>query len=279
MSEPFVLSRRSFLAVTAAALPLAAAQASRIPIGLEMYSVRDDLKKDLPGTISAVAKMGYQCMEFYAPYYDWSHDEAKRVRKQMDDLSIRCFSTHNGLKSFTPEGIRNAINLNHILGAKYVVLAHPGNVKTLDDWKRVADNLNVAESEFQKEELHAGYHNHDLEWKAVDGQKPLELLAASTSKSVMLQLDVGTCLETGNDPVAWIDNNPGRIRSLHLKDWSPDKQYRVLFGEGVAPWKQITKAAEATGGVEFYLIEQEGSDHPEIETAQLCLANWRKLRG
>ena len=279
MSKPLVLSRRAFLAASAAAVPLAAAIGGKqIPIGLEMYSVRDDLQKDLPGTVSAVAKMGYQCVEFYAPYYDWSHDEAKQVRKQMDDLGIRCYSTHNGLKSFTADGMRNAINLNLILGAKYIVLAHPGNVKTLEDWKQIAETLNTANSEFQKEELHAGYHNHDLEWKPVDAQKPIELLAANTEKSVMLQLDVGTCLEAGNDPVAWINKNPGRIRSLHLKDWSPDEGYRVLFGEGVAPWKQITQAAEATGGVEYYLIEQEGSDHSERETAQLCLANWRKLR-
>jgi len=95
----------------------------------------------------------------------------------------------------------------------------------------------------------------------------------------MLQLDVGTCLATGNDPVAWIERNPGRIRSLHLKEWSPEKGYRVLLGEGVGPWKKIFAAAESTGGVEYYLIEQEGSDYPEMETAERCLAAYRKLHG
>ncbi len=255
-----------------------AAGSRPIPVGLELFSVRDGLKRDLPGTISAVAKMGYQCVEFYAPYYDWTADEAKTVRKQLDDLGIRCNSTHNSLKSFSPEGAGKAIELNAILGSRYIVLAHPGDVKTLDQWKQVAEKLNAGNAKFQGSGLHAGYHNHDLEWKAVDGQKPIELLAANTDKSVMLQLDVGTCVATGNDPVAWITKNPGRIRSLHLKDWSPDKEYRVMFGEGSAPWKQITQAAEATGGVEFYLIEQEGSDHTELETAQMCLENWRKLR-
>jgi sugar phosphate isomerase/epimerase len=284
MSEPLVLSRRSFLSATAAVLPLAAfpltagAAGKPIPVGLELYSVRDDLKKDLPGTLSAVAKMGYQCVEFYSPYFDWTPDKAKEVRKQLDDSGIRCYSTHNGLPSFTPEGLPKAIELNKILGTKYVVLAHPGDVTTLDGWKKIADTLNSANTTMQSEGLHTGYHNHDAEWKPVEGKKPMELLAASTDKSVMLQLDVGTCLEAGNDPVAWIEKNPGRIRSLHLKDWSPDKGYRVLFGDGAAPWKKICHAAEAKGGVEFYLIEQEGSDHSEMETAQLCLANWHKLR-
>jgi sugar phosphate isomerase/epimerase len=95
----------------------------------------------------------------------------------------------------------------------------------------------------------------------------------------MLQLDVGTCLETGNDPVAWIRANPKRIRSLHLKDWSPAKGYRVLFGQGVAPWKKIFEAAESVGGVEYYLIEQEGSDYPELETADRCLVAYKDLHG
>jgi sugar phosphate isomerase/epimerase len=123
-----------------------------------------------------------------------------------------------------------------------------------------------------------GYHNHDAEWRPVEGQKPIEILAANTSKSVMLQLDVGTCLEAGSDPVAWINKNPGRIRSIHCKDWSPDKGYKVLFSEGVAPWKAIFAAAEASGGVEFYLIEQEGSRFPELETVRRCLEDYRKLR-
>jgi sugar phosphate isomerase/epimerase len=89
---------------------------------------------------------------------------------------------------------------------------------------------------------------------------------------------VGTCLEAGSDPVAWVNKNPGRIRSMHLKDWSPEKGYRVLFGEGIAPWKQLFAAAENVGGAEYYLIEQEGSDYPELETAQRCLAAYRKLR-
>jgi sugar phosphate isomerase/epimerase len=141
----------------------------------------------------------------------------------------------------------------------------------------VAETLNKANDTLKAQDLHAGYHNHDAEWKPVEGKTPMEVLAANLDRSVMLQLDVGTCLEAGRDPVAWINRNPGRIRSIHLKDWSPQKQYKVLFGEGTAPWKQIFAAAEKNGGVEYYLIEQEGSEYSEMETAQRCLAAYRKL--
>jgi sugar phosphate isomerase/epimerase len=274
------VSRRSFLAFFAAA-PLLGALAGKkhIPVGLELYSVRDELKKDLMGTVRGVGKMGYECVEFYAPYYDWTVSYAKEVRKLLDELGVRCYSTHNSTQSFTPDGLNKAIELNQALDTRYVVLAHPGDVKDIDGWKRIADMLNQANATLGGHGLHAGYHNHELEWKPVDGQKPMELLAARTEKSILLQLDVGTCLATGNYPVAWVEANPGRIRSIHCKDWSPEKGYHVLFGEGVGPWKKLFAAAENKGGIEYYLIEQEGSDYSEMETVERCLAAYRKLHG
>ena len=125
--------------------------------------------------------------------------------------------------------------------------------------------------------LKAGYHNHDAEWKAINGKRPMDILAANTHPTIMLQLDVGTCLEGGADPVAWIKANPGRIRSIHCKDWSPDPSvaYKTLFGEGKADWKGIFQAAENGGGVEYYLVEQEGSRYPQLETAKRCLDAFR----
>lgn len=261
-----------------ASLPLAAADGGKqIPIGLELYSVRDDLHNDLFGTVRKVAGIGFQCVEFYAPYYDWTPETAGKVRQLLDDTGMRCYSTHNDLKAISPDGIGKAIELNRTLGAKYIVLAHPGSVKGSDGWKRVIDTLNAANERMAPEGIHAGYHNHDLEWKPVDGKKPIEMIAEGTDHSIMLQLDVGTCVETGNDPVAWINRNPGRIKSLHLKDWSKDEGYRVLFGEGVAPWKEIFAAAQSRGGAEYYLLEQEGSRYPEMQAAEMCLANYRKL--
>ena len=111
----------------------------------------------------------------------------------------------------------------------------------------------------------------------------MDVVAENTPAEFVLQFDVGTCLEAGADPIAWIKSHPGRIRSVHLKDWTPgkpadEKGYRVLFGEGVAPWKEIMTAVEQVGGVEFYLMEQEGSRFPAFETAQRCLDSWKKMR-
>jgi len=274
------LSRRAFLGVAAAApLASALAQDKNIPVGLELYSVRDELKKDLMGTVRAVAKMGYQCVEFFSPYYQWTTDYAKQVRKLLDDLGIRCLSTHNGMESFSAGGLAHAIELNQTIGSQFIVLASAGKVDGLDGWKRIAESLDRGAEKMKPAGLGAGYHNHQAEFRPVEGRRPIEVLAANTGKDVMLQLDVGTCIEVGSDPVAWIEQNPGRIRSMHCKDWSADQGYKVLVGEGVAPWKKLFEAAEKTGGIEFYLVEQEGSRFPELETAERCLASFRKLHG
>jgi sugar phosphate isomerase/epimerase len=275
---PHVLSRRSFLAFSAMMPWALSARATKsIPVGLELYSVRNELKKDLEGTVRAVAQMGYQCVEFYAPYFEWSETQTKQMRKLLDDLGIRCFSTHNDSSYFSAEKIGRARDLNLILGSKYVVMASSDPKPGLDRWKAIADSLNAAADQLESSSLKAGYHNHQREFIPVENQRPMEILAKNTKPSVMLQLDVGTCLEAGSDPVAWIRANPGRIRSLHLKDWSPEKAkgYTVLFGEGAAEWKNIFEAAESAGGVEYYLIEQEGSRFTEVETARRCLQSFR----
>ncbi len=274
------ISRRTFLALSTA-LPwaLRADAASSIPVGLELYSVRKELQREPQATVRAVAKMGYQCVEFYAPYFEWSEDETKQMRKLLDDLGIRCFSTHNDSSSMSADNIARARDKNLILGCKYVVMASSKPGPGLDGWKIVADALNFADEQLEKSDLHAGYHNHEPEFTPLEGQRPMEILAKNTKPSVMLQLDVGTCLKAGSDPVAWIRANPGRIHSLHCKDWSPDpaKGYSVLFGEGSADWKGVFAAAESVGGAEYYLIEQEGSRFSELETADRCLQTFHSV--
>lgn len=278
------LSRRSFLAVSAT-LPwafrsLAADRSTQIPVGMELYSVREELKKDPEGTVRAVGQMGYQAVEFYAPYFDWTDAQAKSMRKLLDDIGVRCYSTHNGADNFNADKITHARDLNLILGSKYIVQAWSDPKASLDGWKAVADKLNQASEQLKPAGLKVGYHNHQAEFTGAAGQRPIEILAKNTNPTVMLQLDVGTCLEAGGDPVAWIKANPGRVRSIHCKEWSPDpaKGYKVLFGEGAADWKGIFQAAEGNG-IEFYLIEQEGSRYSELETARRCLQAYRDSRG
>jgi sugar phosphate isomerase/epimerase len=282
MGTPEV-SRRAFLAV-AAAVPLAASAAfnaaKNLPAGLELYSVRGELAKDLLGTVAAVGKMGYQVVEFYSPYLDWTPDTARSVRRVMDDTGLECRSTHNNDPSFTPDGMKKAIELNQIIGSKYLIMASAPRVTGSDGWKTLGEQLAAVSERLKPIGMATGYHNHQVEWRPVDGKRPMDVLAASTPKEVVLQLDVGTCLEVGADPIAWINANPGRIKSMHCKDWAPGRGFNVAFGEGDAPWKNIFDAVEGIGGAEYFLIEQEtgATNGGELRMVQRCLDNWKKLR-
>ena len=273
------LSRRSFLAVTAATpLALAAPAAKQAPIGLELYSVRTELAKDLPGTVKAVAKMGYKDFEIHSVYLTWTPSYVKEVKTLLDDLGVRMRSTHNGAAALTADNIQKAIDYNQTLGSKYIIMASAGKVEGLDGWKKVSDQLTQAADKLRPMGMQVGFHNHKTEFMPIEGKRPMEVLATNTPKDVILQLDVGTSVEAQSDPVAWIKANPGRIKIIHCKDWKQGEGYHVLTGEGASPWPQIVQAAESVGGVEFYLIEQEGSSYPPLETVERCLANWKKMR-
>jgi sugar phosphate isomerase/epimerase len=273
------LTRRSFLAAAAAASVTSLnAKYKNVPIGLEMYSVRNEMSKDVVAAVRRVGQMGYQGVEFYSPYMQWTPEFAKEVRKVLDETKMKCWSTHNSASSLAPENIQKAIDLNGILGSRYIIMASAGRVEGLDGWKKVAETLTQGAEKLKPAKMKAGFHNHQVEFKPIDGKRPMDVLAANTPKDVSLQLDVGTCIEAGSDPVAWINANPGRITSMHCKEWSKDKGYKALFGEGEAKWKDIFTAAEKTGGIEFYYIEQEGSDFTPYETAEKCLANIKKFR-
>ena len=278
------LSRRGFLAAAVSSPLVAALSAASKPlVGLELFSVRQELAKDLFGTVRGVAKVGYEAVEFFSPYYQWEPAYARQVRQLLDEVGLKAPSTHNGANVFTPEGLEKAIELNQILGSRLIVMASAGGaVKTLDDWKRVTDRLAAASERLRPLGMRAGFHNHQTEFTPLEGTRPIDIIAKGTPKDFVLQFDVGTCVHAGQDPVAWIKANPGRINSIHCKDWAPgdgpEKGYHVLTGEGVVDWKAIRAAAESVGGVETYLIEQEGSRFTPFETIEKCLATWKGMK-
>jgi sugar phosphate isomerase/epimerase len=279
------LTRRAFLKLTATA-PLSVTfgqvsqrgQRGRIPVGLQLYTLRDQEEKDRMATLQAVAGMGYEGVEFWGPYVEWTTDYAKEVRKRLDSLGLRCFSTHTRRPYFSAENFSRAIELNQILGSRYVVMAHSEKVDGFDGWKQLAVTLTQAHERLRPLGLRAAFHNYPSDFRPLGDTRPIDILAANTPRDFAFQLDT-VMMSAGADPVAFVKANPGRVKSYHLKDWSPGEGGgRVLLGEGIGPWKALFEAAESVGGVEYYLIEQEGSRFVPMETAKRCLENYRSLR-
>lgn len=275
------VSRRAFLSVAAVAPLALAAQKKHIPVGLELYSIDKDLQLDFDGTMRAVAAMGFECVEFIPSHFEWTVGRAKEVRRLLDDLGLRCYSTRSWERSFVPENFQRALELEHILGNKLMTLTTAHAVTGPDGWKALSEHLNGVAEKLRPMGMRVGYHNHPEEFIPHDGHCSAETLADNTSKEVMLEFDAGNCVSAGTDPVAWIEKYPGRFPALHVKDWSPDSAigFKALLGEGTVPWSRIFPAVEKSGGVEFYLIEQEGSRFPPMETVRRSLALYRELHG
>jgi sugar phosphate isomerase/epimerase len=289
MPQPAHFSRRRFLASASAGSVAAftAHGAKHIPLGLLLFAVRDDLQRDLPGTLRAVAKMGYEGVEFYGPYFAWTPEFAKQVRAQLDDLHLPCLSTHNEAPAFTGDGLSHAIELNQILGSRNIVcvrgLAVPGKSngfpgEGLDGWKQIRDRLIEASERLRRLKMTCAFHNHSVEFKPIDGTRPIDILAGN--RDLVFHLDIAPCRQSGTDPIAFIEQYAGRIQSVLCSDSPNDASgHPPLVGQGTAPWKRIFAAAEGAGGIAFYLIQQEGSADPPLTAAEKDLTYFRQIHG
>jgi sugar phosphate isomerase/epimerase len=292
-------ARRSVLKAAAAGLALAvpglralAAETTpffklhHLPLGLQLYTVGAQARKDLNGTLAKVAAAGYQTVELAGLY----GNSPQVMRKAADDVGLKYTSIHlqpksaNGEPGFDqpPEVLAAAMQ---VLGLEEVVLpsmltpSHlpkptPGNFAgymdqigpliTADDWKATADFLNTQGAALNKVALRVSYHNHNLEFRPIGDTYGLEILLKDTDpKLVHFEMDVGWVAAGGADPIKLLEQHQGRFRMMHVKDLLATtktnyamQQDPAEVGNGMLPWKQILKVAYASGVRKFF-VEQE----------------------
>lgn len=270
-------SRRSFVrtaAAGAAALlarpPLTAAR-KKIPIAVQLYSVRSVAPADVPGTLAGIQKLGYEGVEF-AGYYN---RDAKALRQLLDDNGLKCCGTHIGVQTMVGDALPKTIEFNQILGNRNLVVASLG-AKTLDDWAKSADTFSEIAEKLKPHNMRVGYHNHSREFEAVDGQVPEDVFFGKASKDVFVQLDIGHCAHAGADPAAYLKKFAGRVVSVHVKEYNPEKR-DALIGEGIVKWPQVLEACETVGGTEWYIIEEESQAYKGLEGVERSIQNLKKL--
>lgn len=246
-----------------------------IPVGLQLWTVREECKKDFPGTIAKVAKMGYKGVEF-AGFYERS---AKDVRKMLDDNGLVCCGSHTAIDLLTNEKLAATMEYNRTIGNKFVIVPYleRKELKTKEDWLAKAKTFNELADKTRSEGVHIGYHAHQGDFLPIDGETPWDLLFGNTSKEVCMQLDTGNSMQGKADPVAVLKKYPGRSLSIHLKEFSATNK-KVLIGEGDVKWKEIFEVCESTGGTQWYIIEEESGNYPPLESAEQSLKNYKKLR-
>jgi sugar phosphate isomerase/epimerase len=258
-------------AATRAKLGLAA---GKVPIGVQLYSVRHDCEKDLPGTLKAIKGFGYEAVEF-AGYYGRS---AADLKKLLDDNGLRCCGTHTGLDTLEGDALAKTVEFNKGIGNKYLICPWIDEKlrQTADDWKKLAAQFDAIADKVAPAGMRVGYHNHNVEFTPLDGKTAWDIFFGGTKKSVIQQVDIGNCIEGGGDPVALIKKYPGRTVTIHLKEFSKTKP-DAFIGEGDVPWKQVFDTCETVGGTEWYIVEYEHETPSPTAAVGRCLANLRKM--
>ena len=242
----------------------------KIPVALQLYSIRDECAKDLPGTLEKVAKMGYDGVEF-AGFYGCG---AADLRKILDDNGLKTAGAHVGIDTLTGGEMPRSIEYHLALGNRFLIVPGlPGDLTTsAKAWLSAAARFNELAAALRPHGLQTGYHNHGVEFAPVDGEIPWNIFFDNTDPGVVMQLDMGNALEGGADPVPYLERYPGRATTVHLKEY-PDG----LIGEGAVRWDDVFRLCEQPGSTEWYIVEQEGDKYPPLQYVDLWLRKFRAL--
>ena len=247
---------------------------SKIPIGLQLYSIRHDCERDLAGTLAQVAEMGYDGVEF-AGYYGYS---AEDLRALLDDLGLVCCGTHAAWSSVQPDMLEDTIAYNQTLGNKYLIV--PGLPPERRDsraaWLETATLFNGIAAKLSPHDMYTGYHNHSVEFASLDGELPWDTFFGNTVSEVIMQIDTGNARDGGGDPFPCLERYPGRARTVHLKAYSASNDV-ALIGEDDEDWERFFRLCETLGETEWYIVEYEKSVASLLEAVAGCLRNLRQM--
>jgi sugar phosphate isomerase/epimerase len=245
----------------------------RIPIGLQLYSIRDDCKRDLRGTLAAVAQMGYEGVEFHSLYGHTAQD----VRKMLDDLRLACCGSHTGLATLHGGALVQTVEIQRALGNNYLVVPSLPEERrnSASAWRETARLFSELAEKLKAHNIRLGYHNHAPDFAAMEGATPFDIFFGNAKPDVFMQLDLGNAMHGGGDPVALLRRYPGRSVTIHLKEYSPDDT--AMIGEGGVNWKEVLALCEKQGKTEWYIVEQETYPYPPLECVKRCLDNLHKM--
>lgn len=260
---------------------LVMARAQSNIVGLQLWSMRDQLPNNVSTVIGKVAKAGYKEVETYGYSKKdgfWGLD-AKAFSDLLKSNGLSTPSGHFEFDSFFGTGktdeLESYIDAAHITGMETIIVPHlDGNfIKTVDDFKHIADKLNTAAEICKKAGLKFGYHNHNFEWKKVDGTTFYDTILSQTDpKIVKMEMDLYWVVRTGQDPVEIIKAHPGRFFAFHIKDMDKaNHELNTEIGKGTIDFKRIMSYAKLAG-VKHFIVEQENYTNidPYVSITESC---------
>jgi sugar phosphate isomerase/epimerase len=254
-----------------AAAPQPGGLRKKIPVGVQLYSVRQAAEKDFLGVLEAVGKMGYKGVEF-AGYYGWD-SKPKELRRRLDDNGLKCCGTHTDLETVTGDALKATAELHSILGNSFLIVPSL-EAKDAQGWLDLAKRFNEIAAKAKALGMRVGYHAHAGDFNKLGALTSWEIFFDNTIKDVVMQLDTGNCMQGNGDPVAMLKKYPGRSTTVHLKEFGGPEN--AVIGQGRMPWVEVFEVCETTAGTEWYIVEHETGPDP-IGNIRGCLDGLRKM--
>ncbi len=233
------------------------ADAPAQPFGLQLYTLREDFPKDPKGILKQVAGMGYKQIEGYeGPQGIFWGMGAAGFKSYMDELGMTFVSSHCDISKDFEKKAADAASI----GMKYLICPYKGPQKSMDDYKKFADEFNKAGEICRKNGIRFAYHNHDYTFKKMDGQYPQDVIMGLTDNALVdYEMDIYWVVTAGEDPEAWLKKYKDRFRLCHVKDrtkGATDAADTTTLGEGSIDYARILGTAKANG-MQYYIVEQE----------------------
>lgn len=247
-------------------------------IALQLWSIREECAGDLEKALKAVAGMGFEGVEF-AGFHGRS---ARDLRRLLEALGLEAVGAHIPYRDLAGPSGGDTIEYCYELGLRYTIIpsAPPEIRSSVSGWASLASLLNSLSERLSERGLRAGYHNHDYEFRSVEGIVPWILLSRQTRRSVIMQLDTANALAGGVEPAGLLElvrSLEGRLLSVHVKDYSRSLGRQTILGEGDVPWRDLLRLLRTRGGTEWLVLEQEHYPRSPLESVRMSLENLLRI--
>ena len=244
-------------------------------VGIQLYTFRKEMLADAAGTLKQLAVLGIKQIESAGSdkgyYYGLKPQEMKQI---CTDNGMKLSSGHIHLDGKWQQTIEDAV----ASGQEYLICSSmPSPEQTVDNYKKTAAAFNKAGEDCKKANIKFGYHNHDFEFEKENGQVLYDVLLNNTDAALVhMELDLGWVIMTGNDPLTYFKNHPGRFPLWHLKDMDLNKKHSTEFGKGSLNIKEILQQSKLSG-MKYFYVEQEEYTHSPLESMKENMAFLKKL--
>ncbi len=255
-------------------LSFGAEPSRKLPIGLQLYTVRGEFARDVPGTLKSLAHIGYKGVEFWGyagtpnVYQKYS---AKELRTLLDQNGLVCCGMHLELKALQKENLPRTLENNRVLGNRFLnVAAAQEKMGSEDKIAQLAALLNEAAVKCRPEQMSVGYHAHPFDFVKINGRFAWDLLFSRTQPEVNMQMDIGNCLTGKGDPIAMLKKFPGRTPTIHIKEHQ-EKTFDSPY------YKEVFQLCEGPCATQWYIVEMGSNNGTGFEIPREALTKLQRL--